>query len=140
LLIGKNVSITRCPLTRICSGARRRAIGRGFRTGQRCISFSSCVAPSSPRQVPTVSSTVKSPSRIPEIVPLTPGGIMILCTIRVVSLTSPMMSPGPTFVPSPTVGLKCHFFLRSRPGMSLPRLMNEPSTPTRSSSGRWIPS
>ena len=75
------------------------------------------------------------------MVPLMPGGTMILWSTTLVSWTVPMTSPPETLSPAWTVALKSHFFVRSSAGTSTPRGRLLPWTFFMiSSSGRWIPS
>src|SRR5699024_5125301 len=63
LAIGKNVSMTRWPVTRGISGGSFFWYGRPRRTGHFCISVSS-LSPSAVSRTATVSSTVNSPDLI----------------------------------------------------------------------------
>src|SRR3989442_1462471 len=56
------------------------------------------------------------------------GGTMILCVIRVVSLTVPRTSPPETFVPLSAVGTKCHFLDLSMAAGASPLLINGQSS------------
>ncbi len=106
--MGKKVSMTRWPVTRISVLERRRAKGRARRIGQRCVMVSSCV-PVSVSSVQTVCVIGYSPSAaMSTTLPLSPGGTCRRWAISSVSWTLPKTWPPASSAPSWTTGLKGH--------------------------------
>ena len=90
---GKSVSIIRCPVIKGISSGSRFLVGRGLRIGQCCIKSRFSSFPFSVSNIPMLWSTVKSPSEIAVIVPDNEPGIKILCSMRSVSFTVPIIVP-----------------------------------------------
>ena len=111
--IGKNVSITLCPVISGFVGASFCLYGLGIFTGHSCSIVISTFFPCGVSMVAIGSFTVYFPSCISRIFPLIPNGTSILCSTAIVSFTVPSMSTCSTFSPSLTVGMNSHFLFGS---------------------------
>ena len=111
--MGKNVSMTRCPVIKGTSIRRRFAKGLGLRTGQYCSMLTSRL-PLSVSTSSRVSSTLYKPSCFTlTIRPLIPLGIISLCKISSVSWTEAKIMPGNACAPDSTQNRTGHSFARS---------------------------
>jgi len=137
--IGKNVSITRWPVTIGSLGGSFSRYGRPLRTGHFCTIVSG-TSPLGVSRIATTSSIVKPPDRISFTVPRMFGGTMILWTTTAVSCTVPRRLPPETGSPTFAVGSNIHFLSRSKALASTPRMMRSPVFARIAVSGRCMPS
>ena len=116
-------------------------IGRGVRIGHFCTMVREHTCPSVWRICTSSSSIVYAPSGFTEIIsPSTPGGIITLCTMDLVSGTSARIVPDETCCPVITVRCVSHFFSRSSRLTAAPFGIKTPYDSAIASSGLSIPS
>ena len=139
LASGKNMSMTRCPVTSGSSGMTRSATGR-WRRMDHVWNIGRSFVPSAVAIRATMSATPKLPALISTTLPAQPSGTMIRCTMSGVSWTAPRTSPSPTASPALQAALNSQTFARSSEGISTPRVMKSPVLARMTSSGRWMPS
>ncbi len=133
---GNSASRMRIPVINGNCGINFSRTGRGLLIGHFCDNLISW--PSS--KVATASFTVKLPSLISFIFPLTPIGTITRCSMISVSFTVPMIIPSLTSCPFFASGTNCHFFFLSSAFACAPRRMKSPISAFRSGSGLCMPS